>query len=170
MNREDRPDKRRIPVAVPQSRASQPSPKKIKNNTKDAISQPTTKEEEEHFRAKTTDAIKELQLLPHSIKLRTQDDSAFYDYQWRHPLFEAIPKHLFPLITQKRHKYFQSLKSIDFRLLFNRYDEKERSLINECFTQFSLLPYLRKLHFEFVFGIDDQISEENALAVPQRSM
>ncbi len=151
--RKDKQAKRRVPLAPEQSKVSEPIPKKIKNNEKEAIAQRTTEKEENDFRTESMLALDKLQLSPHFIKIYYRYGER--NYSLRKPLFETIPKYLFPLISQKRHKYFESLKSIDFDLVFNRYDEKERSLINECFIQFSLLPYLRKLDFSFSFGIDE---------------
>ncbi len=158
MKRNDRPEKRRSPNAPTQSKEAQPIPKRMKNNVKKAIPQRTRQQIEENFRIEATESLIKLQLLPHSIILFA------HAYQTRLILFKAISKYLFPLITQKRHKYFQSLKSIDFELCFNRYDEKERNLINECFTQFSLLPNLRRFYFHFIFGMDHIIQEAHGLA------
>ncbi len=165
LTRKDKPPKRRNPVALPQSKASQPTPKKIKNNDKESIPQKSTIDMVKDFHTETMFATYGSQLSRHLIVL--YGSTSMFGFNCRKQLFEAIPKYLFPLISQKRHKYFQSLKSIDFDLAFDRYDEKERSLINECFNQFSLLPFLRSLRFNFRYVVNQESFQSLSRAMPE---
>ncbi|MCP3926763.1 MAG: hypothetical protein GY714_29740, partial [Desulfobacterales bacterium] len=68
--RENKPPKRQLSSALPQSNSSEPIPKKIRDNQSQAIPQKSTEKEKNDFRAESINSLEKLQLLKHFLIVR----------------------------------------------------------------------------------------------------
>ncbi len=157
----NRGTKRKNPTDKQLSNQTLPPTKKSKNNNKQSVNQRTTLQEVHDFLSKTESNFKQATFTPYSITLLAKVDNTSHDiFNSRHVIFDAISNHFFPIISQRKH-YFRTLTSLKISIWFNRFDKKEMEFINQCFSTFSTLPYLRKLHFEFHSLLNGDISERH---------
>ncbi len=157
--RANKPPKRK--QSTDHNNQSQPSTKHLKASKKVSIPIKTTKQVIQDFETAVGQLFEwhRLDIQPTSLFLSPKDG-----YPMRHVLFDALSKHLFPILSLSRH-YLNTLETINIcGLHFHGYKKKDLEFLGQFFDRLALLPHLRSLDIDLTSHVNSQDFEGWGLA------